>query len=303
MHPHRLAGLSSSTACSRAKKTSTHSPSVQPSFKSRSRSCPCPMHRDDNSVSFLANFEKTSVNGQNWESPGATFTKLRSAGVPASAALSSSDDDDVPALLPLGSVRGSVSEVPLLSMRFVGDDLAAASSASPASSESSSTSSPTWLSPSSSTESSLATSSFIDPLCLFKLPTKLSTPSSATSFELPGLSSLGTKPMIRAGLPTAVAPPGIGLSTTLSAPILALSPTVMFPSIFVPAPISTSRPILGWRSPFSFPVPPSVTPCRIVVLSPTVAVSPMTTPVAWSNMTPHPIEAAGCMSTPKADDA
>ena len=306
MHPHLLAGQSSSVTCSRAKKTSTHSPSVHPSCMRRSRSCTCPMHRDAIPGSVLENFENTSANGQNWESSGATLTKWCFAGVPKSVTLSSSDDDDdaVPALLSLGSVSGSVFAVPLLSIRFVGDDRTASPSASPSPSESSSTSSPTWLSPSSSAESSLGTSSFIDPTCLVKpLPTRLSTPSSATSFELPGRSSLGTNPMILAGLPTAVAPPGIGLSTTLSAPILARSPTVMLPSIFVPAPMSTSRPTLGWRSPTSFPVPPRVTPCSIVVLSPTLAVSPMTTPVAWSNMTPHPIEAAGCMSTPKADEA
>mmetsp|Transcript_27827 Transcript_27827/g.56207 ORF Transcript_27827/g.56207 Transcript_27827/m.56207 type:complete len:226 (-) Transcript_27827:1159-1836(-) len=100
------------------------------------------------------------------------------------------------------------------------------------------------------------------------------------STVLPGRSPFGVNPIIRAGEPTAVAPVGIGLSTTLPAPILALSPTWMFPKIFVPAPIRTSFPTLGCRSPDSFPVPPKVTPCKIVVPSPTVAVSPITTPVA-----------------------
>ena len=47
-----------------------------------------------------------------------------------------------------------------------------------------------------------------------------------------------------------------------------------------------AEPILGWRSPRSLPVPPSVTPCRNEQLSPITAVSPMTMPVAWSSMTP-----------------
>mmetsp|Transcript_6780 Transcript_6780/g.16688 ORF Transcript_6780/g.16688 Transcript_6780/m.16688 type:complete len:248 (+) Transcript_6780:1928-2671(+) len=111
-------------------------------------------------------------------------------------------------------------------------------------------------------------------------PSSGSTPSSVWLTVLPGRSPLGMNPIIFAGAPTAVAPLGIGLSTTLPAPIFARSPTVMFPNIFVPAPINTSRPILGCRSPCSFPVPPRVTPCSMVVPSPTVAVSPTTTPEA-----------------------
>mmetsp|Transcript_12405 Transcript_12405/g.43012 ORF Transcript_12405/g.43012 Transcript_12405/m.43012 type:complete len:238 (-) Transcript_12405:113-826(-) len=103
--------------------------------------------------------------------------------------------------------------------------------------------------------------------------------------------------MTRAGTPTAVACAGTGLSTTLPAPIFAPSPISMFPSIVVDAPISTLSPTLGWRSPVSAPVPPKVTWCRMLTLFPTTAVSPITTPVAWSSSIPDPILALGCMST------
>ena len=42
----------------------------------------------------------------------------------------------------------------------------------------------------------------------------------------------------------------------------------MLPSTLAPAPIITLAPILGWRSPVSLPVPPSVTPCSSEQLSP-----------------------------------
>ena len=45
------------------------------------------------------------------------------------------------------------------------------------------------------------------------------------------------------------------------------------------------------------PLPPRVTWCRMDTLSPTRAVSPMTTPVAWSIIMPRPSCAAGWMST------
>mmetsp|Transcript_2519 Transcript_2519/g.7278 ORF Transcript_2519/g.7278 Transcript_2519/m.7278 type:complete len:256 (+) Transcript_2519:114-881(+) len=111
------------------------------------------------------------------------------------------------------------------------------------------------------------------------------------------------RPMIFAGAPTAVAPDGIGLSTTAPQPSFAPSPIRMFPSTETFAPSSTFFPIFGWRSPPTLPVAPSVTPCNIVHPSPTCAVSPMTTPVAWSMTTAGPIVAAGWMSTPNAADA
>mmetsp|Transcript_24687 Transcript_24687/g.71197 ORF Transcript_24687/g.71197 Transcript_24687/m.71197 type:complete len:206 (+) Transcript_24687:628-1245(+) len=96
----------------------------------------------------------------------------------------------------------------------------------------------------------------------------------------------------------------MGWRTTEPAPTLAPSPIEMFPSTDVPAPMSTSLPTLGWRSlPLLLPVPPKVTPCRREQPSPTTAVSPMTMPVAWSNMMALPMVAAGWMSTPNAADA
>jgi len=56
-------------------------------------------------------------------------------------------------------------------------------------------------------------------------------------------------------------------------------------------------PMLGWRFPFPVPLPPKVTWCSSETLSPTMAVSPMTTPVAWSTIMPLPSCAAGWMST------
>jgi hypothetical protein len=53
------------------------------------------------------------------------------------------------------------------------------------------------------------------------------------------------------------------LSTTEPAAMRAQWPTSILPRIFAPAPIITPRRIFGWRSSFSLPVPPSVTPCRI----------------------------------------
>ena len=64
----------------------------------------------------------------------------------------------------------------------------------------------------------------------------------------------------RPGLPTTVEFLGTLLTTTLPAPTLALSPTVMPPSTLAPAPKTTLSPTVGWRLPVSLPVPPSVTP-------------------------------------------
>ena len=53
---------------------------------------------------------------------------------------------------------------------------------------------------------------------------------------------------------------GTSESTTDPAPIFEFSPMVKEPNIFAPALIITLLPMVGWRFPFSFPVPPSVTP-------------------------------------------
>ena len=50
------------------------------------------------------------------------------------------------------------------------------------------------------------------------------------------------------------------------------------------------------------PVPPRVTLCKIETSSSITAVSPTTMPVAWSNMMPLPIRAAGCTSTPNTTE-
>ena len=73
-------------------------------------------------------------------------------------------------------------------------------------------------------------------------------------------SAQPASPTTRAGTPATVVLCGTGLSTTDPAAIRAQWPTVMLPRIFAPAPIITPCSILGWRSPFSLPVPPSVTP-------------------------------------------
>ena len=67
--------------------------------------------------------------------------------------------------------------------------------------------------------------------------------------------------MMRAGLPTAVAPGGTGLVTTADEPILAPSPTVKPPSTWLLAPTTTPLPSVGCRLvPLPSEVPPSVTP-------------------------------------------
>mmetsp|Transcript_36272 Transcript_36272/g.71359 ORF Transcript_36272/g.71359 Transcript_36272/m.71359 type:complete len:211 (+) Transcript_36272:309-941(+) len=133
--------------------------------------------------------------------------------------------------------------------------------------------------------------------CCFDMAPSLSAPPSA--FEGGGVFE-GTR--IFAGTPTAVAPGGTERRTTDPAPTLASSPTEMFPRIVAPAPINTFLPSFGCLSPLSFPVPPNVTPCSRVLPSPILAVSPITIPVPWSNITPHPIVAPGWMSTPHTSD-
>ena len=64
----------------------------------------------------------------------------------------------------------------------------------------------------------------------------------------------------RPGLPTTVVFDGTFCTTTLPAPTLTLSPTVMDPSSREPAPMTTLSPTVGWRLPVSLPVPPRVTP-------------------------------------------
>ena len=73
--------------------------------------------------------------------------------------------------------------------------------------------------------------------------------------------SLVSLVMMRAGMPTAVAPAGTALSTTELEPTLAPSPTVKLPSTFAPALTITPLANVGWRfAPRSSEVPPSVTP-------------------------------------------
>ena len=68
-------------------------------------------------------------------------------------------------------------------------------------------------------------------------------------------------------------------TTTDPAPTLALRPRVMFPRTAAPAPTTTPASSVGWRFPFSLPVPPRVTPWYSRQSSPTIAVSPMTVPM------------------------
>src|SRR5436305_8285496 len=51
----------------------------------------------------------------------------------------------------------------------------------------------------------------------------------------------------RAGLPTAVQPPGTSVVTTAPAPILAKSPILTSPRIAAPEPMNTPRPMRGER--------------------------------------------------------
>ena len=109
-------------------------------------------------------------------------------------------------------------------------------------------------------------------------------------------------PMTLAGTPATVVLCGTGLSTTEPAAMRAQWPISILPRILAPAPISTPRRILGWRSPASLPVPPSVTSCRIETSSSITAVSPTTRPVAWSRKMPCPIGTAGLMSVWNTSD-
>ena len=102
-------------------------------------------------------------------------------------------------------------------------------------------------------------------------------------------SSQGESPTTLAGTPATVTLFGTGLSTTEPAATRAQWPISILPMILAPAPISTPSAILGWRSPCSLPVPPSVTSCSIETSSPITAVSPTTSPVAWSRKMPRPI--------------
>ena len=73
-----------------------------------------------------------------------------------------------------------------------------------------------------------------------------------------------------AGTPTAIELPGTSHKTTALAPIITLSPIVMGPSSFAPAPISTLFPIIGAdRS--SILRNPIVTPFLMRQLSPNLA--------------------------------
>ncbi|KAL1289926.1 hypothetical protein AAHE18_20G093200 [Arachis hypogaea] len=97
---------------------------------------------------------------------------------------------------------------------------------------------------------------------------------------LSSLTGLFLPPTNLAGFPTTVVLGGTSLITTEPAPILAHSPTLMFPKIQVPAPIKTPSPIFGCLSPEALPVSPKVTLCKIDTLLPVTAVSPTTNPVA-----------------------
>jgi hypothetical protein len=67
--------------------------------------------------------------------------------------------------------------------------------------------------------------------------------------------------MMRAGLPTAVAPAGTGRVTTAPEPTRAPAPTVKPPSTLALAPMITPASSVGWRlAPLTSEVPPSVTP-------------------------------------------
>ena len=59
---------------------------------------------------------------------------------------------------------------------------------------------------------------------------------------------------------TAVQLGGTSLSTTALAAILEWSPTLKGPSTLAPEPTITPLPMVGWRFPCIFPVPPRVTP-------------------------------------------
>mmetsp|Transcript_21868 Transcript_21868/g.65432 ORF Transcript_21868/g.65432 Transcript_21868/m.65432 type:complete len:313 (-) Transcript_21868:708-1646(-) len=109
--------------------------------------------------------------------------------------------------------------------------------------------------------------------------------------------------MTLAGTPTATACDGRSLTTTEPAPTLDPAPITTGPSTDAPAPSSTPWPTVGWRMPSPVPEPPRLTWCSIDTLSPTTAVSPITTPVAWSSSTPRPIIAPGWISTWKTCDA
>ena len=81
------------------------------------------------------------------------------------------------------------------------------------------------------------------------------------------------------GIPTIVALSITSFNTTAFAPILTLSPILIFPRIFAPHPIITLFPIVGCLFPLSNPLPPNVTPWYIVTLSLIIVVSPITIPV------------------------
>mmetsp|Transcript_29172 Transcript_29172/g.64479 ORF Transcript_29172/g.64479 Transcript_29172/m.64479 type:complete len:233 (-) Transcript_29172:730-1428(-) len=108
---------------------------------------------------------------------------------------------------------------------------------------------------------------------------------------------------ILAGTPTATQCAGRSVTTRLPAPILLPAPTTIGPSSVAPAPSSTPWPTVGWRTSLLVPEPPRDTWCSMDTLSPTMAVSPITTPVAWSSRMPIPSCAAGWMSTWKTSEA
>ena len=119
--------------------------------------------------------------------------------------------------------------------------------------------------------------------------------------RMAGDSFVATKPcrtlITFAGTPTATEWAGMSSSTIEQAPTWVPSPIVMGPSNVAPAPSKQQDPTEGCLRVFFFiPDPPNVTLCSMLTLSPTMAVSPMTTPVPWSIKTPFPIWAPGWIS-------
>lgn len=69
--------------------------------------------------------------------------------------------------------------------------------------------------------------------------------------------------IILAGTPTAVEFSGTSVTTTELAPIFELEPTVIFPKIFAPLPITTFDLIVGCRFPLLRLTPPKLHPDRL----------------------------------------
>ena len=88
-----------------------------------------------------------------------------------------------------------------------------------------------------------------------------------------------TCPTTLAGDPATMVRALTGFNTKLPALIIDPRSILMFPSTVLCAPIKTCDSTFGCLSPVAFPVPPRVTPCKMLTESPITHVSPMTTPV------------------------